>query len=128
MLSAILITESIMPQARIVLSTAGNLDEAERLAHALVEGRLAACVSLVPKLTSIYRWQGEVERAQEILLLIKTTADQLAAVEAELHRLHSYQVPEFLVLEISAGSQAYLDWLGASVGAAQSPEEPSTAH
>jgi periplasmic divalent cation tolerance protein len=111
-----------MTQARIVSSTAANLDEAERLAHALVAARLAACVNLIPNLTSIYRWQGKVEQSQEILLLIKTTAEQLAALEAELHRLHSYQVPEFLVLTIPAGSQPYLDWLGASVGAAATPK------
>ena len=113
-----------MTQARIVLSTAANLDEAQRLAHALVEARLAACVNLIPNLTSIYRWEGKIEQSQEILLLIKTAADQLAALEAELHRLHSYQVPEFLVIAIPAGSQPYLGWASRSPAAAPPKIDP----
>lgn len=101
---------------RIVLTTAGSRDEAERIAHALVDERLAACVNLVPGLTSIYRWQGAVESAGEILLLIKTNAQNLAALEGKLRELHSYDVPEFLVLIPDTASQPYLDWLRSSVG------------
>ena len=100
--------------ARIVLSTTGSRDEAERIAHALVEQRLAACVNLVPGLTSIYRWQGAVESAEEILLLIKTTRQNLEALEDKLRELHSYDVPEFLVLTPESASQPYLDWLVAA--------------
>jgi len=97
--------------ARIALTTAGSADEARKLAYALVEGRVAACVNLVPDVMSIYRWQGAIEEASEVLLVIKTTQRQLAAVEAMLRELHSYDVPELLALDVEAGSQPYLDWL-----------------
>jgi periplasmic divalent cation tolerance protein len=96
---------------RIVLSTAGSREEAERVAHALVDDGLAACVNLVPGLTSIYRWQGVVESADEVLLLIKTTAARLEVVEAALRAAHSYDVPELLVLTTESASEAYLAWL-----------------
>lgn len=100
---------------RIVLTTVASSDEAERLARELVERRLAACVNLIPNLTSIYRWQGAVEQADEVLLIIKTTQDQLPALEAAIRELHSYAVPEFLVLNVESGSQPYLAWLLDSV-------------
>jgi periplasmic divalent cation tolerance protein len=103
------------PPARIVLTTAANPEEAARLGRTLVEERLAACATMIPGAQSIYRWKGEVESATETLLLIKTGLEQLAALEARLHELHSYQVPEFLVLKIDAVSQPYLDWLQASL-------------
>jgi periplasmic divalent cation tolerance protein len=96
---------------RIVLSTAGSRSEAERIAHALVEPQLAACVNLIPGLQSIYRWQGKVESAEEVLLLIKTTAANLDRVEAALRAAHSYELPEFLVLAPESGSEAYVRWL-----------------
>lgn len=96
---------------RLVLTTARSLDEAERIGHALVEERVAACVNIVPGLTSIYRWQGALETAAEILLVIKTIDGNLAAVEAAIERLHSYDVPEFLVLTPEAAGKPYLDWL-----------------
>ncbi|MBV8632324.1 MAG: divalent-cation tolerance protein CutA [Silvibacterium sp.] len=101
--------------ARIVISTAGSEEEAARIARKLVEGRLAACVSRLSGLTSVYRWQGAVEEAAEVLLLIKTSAEQLPAVEAAMRELHSYELPEFLVLPVAEGSHAYLDWLFASL-------------
>jgi periplasmic divalent cation tolerance protein len=104
-----------IPPARIVLTTAANPDEAARLARALVEERLAACVTLIPAVQSIYRWQGRIESSAETLLLLKTGSDQLTALEARLHELHSYQTPEFLVLAVESGSQSYLDWLHASL-------------
>ena len=104
--------------ARIVLTTAADAEEGRRLGRALVEERLAACVSLVPGVESIYRWKGEVESAGEILLLIKTGVEQLAALEARLHELHRYETPEFLVLRVEAGSAPYLEWLAGSVGKA----------
>ncbi|MGC2637953.1 MAG: divalent-cation tolerance protein CutA [Acidobacteriaceae bacterium] len=102
-------------EARLVLTTAGSRDEAERIAHALVEQRLASCVNLVPGLTSIYRWQGAIESTDEILLLIKTAAQHVDALEARLRKLHSYDVPEFLVLTPESASQPYLAWLLESV-------------
>ncbi len=103
------------PQARIVLTTTANHDEAARLAGALVEERLAACATLIPTVESIYRWEGQIESSTETLVLLKTAPDQLAALEARLHELHSYQVPEFLVLNVESGSHPYLEWLLASL-------------
>jgi periplasmic divalent cation tolerance protein len=101
--------------ARVVLNTTATAEEAERLASVLVEERLAACVSLIPSVRSIYRWQGKVEDSTETMLLIKTSVEQLAALEARIHALHSYETPEFLVLPVESGSAAYLDWLMASL-------------
>jgi periplasmic divalent cation tolerance protein len=100
-----------MPPIRLVLTTTANPEEAARLGRTLVEERLAACATLIPGAQSIYRWQGEIESATETLLLLKTGPEQLAALEARLHELHSYQTPEFLVLKVDAASQPYLDWL-----------------
>lgn len=100
---------------RLVLSTAGSREEAERIAHALLAEHLAACVNLIPGLTSIYRWQSAVESAEEILLLIKTRAESVDRVEALVRTLHSYDVPEFLVLGSEAASKPYLEWLLQSV-------------
>jgi periplasmic divalent cation tolerance protein len=103
------------PPARIVLTTVANPEEAARLGRTLVEERLAACATMIPGVQSIYRWQGKVESSTETLLLIKTGPEQLAALEARLHELHSYEVPEFLVLDVDAASQPYLDWMQASL-------------
>jgi periplasmic divalent cation tolerance protein len=97
--------------ARIVLTTADNPKEASHLARTLVEERLAACATLIPAVQSFYRWQGQLEISTETLLLLKTGMDQLAALEARLHELHSYQTPEFLVVPVESGSAGYLDWL-----------------
>jgi periplasmic divalent cation tolerance protein len=99
------------PQARIVLTTVANAEEAALLGRTLVDERLVACATVIPAVQSIYRWKGEIESASETLLLLKTGPDQLAALEARLHELHSYQTPEFLVLPVESGSQPYLDWL-----------------
>ena len=101
------------PPNRLVLTTAANPDEARRLANTLVEEHLAACVTLIPAVESIYRWQGKIESSSETLLLVKTCSDQLAALESRLHALHSYEVPEFLVLDIESASHPYLQWLQA---------------
>jgi len=103
------------PPARIVLTTTANPEEAARLGRALVEERLAACATLVPAVQSIYRWQGQIESSTETLLLLKTGPDQLAALEARLLQLHSYQTPEFLVLGVESASHSYLEWLHASL-------------
>lgn len=109
-------TQNSTPSASIVLSTAASPEEAARISGALVERRLAACVSRLPGVLSIYRWQGAIEEADEILLLIKTSTEKLSDLEAALCELHSYEVPEFLVLPVAAGSRGYLEWLFASVG------------
>jgi periplasmic divalent cation tolerance protein len=100
-----------MTDKRIVLSTAGSEEEAHKIAHILVKRRLAACVNIVPRVQSIYRWKGEIESAQEWLLLIKTRVDKFPAVRDAIGELHSYEVPECIVLEIEDGSLPYLQWL-----------------
>ena len=100
-----------MTDKRIVLSTAGSEQEAHKIAHILVERRLAACVNILPQVQSIYRWKDEIESAQEWLLLIKTRADKFPAVRDAIGELHSYEVPECIVLEIEDGSLPYLQWL-----------------
>jgi len=104
-----------MTDKRIVLSTAGSEDEARRIAHALVEQKLATCVNIVPRVESIYRWQGKVESAQEWLLVIKTSAEKFEAMRDAIGKLHSYDVPECIALEITAGSEAYLRWIDESL-------------
>jgi periplasmic divalent cation tolerance protein len=104
-----------MTDKRIVLSTAGSEDEARKIAHQLVERRLAACVNIVPQIESIYRWQGKMESSREWLLLIKTTAEKFAAVRDAIRELHSYDVPECIAVEIEDGSPAYLEWIEESV-------------
>jgi periplasmic divalent cation tolerance protein len=102
-------------QARIVLTTTASPEEAAILGRRLVEERLAACATLIPAVQSIYRWQGAVESATETLLLLKTSSEQLPALEVRLHELHSYQTPEFLVLPVESVSRPYLDWLQSSL-------------
>jgi periplasmic divalent cation tolerance protein len=104
-----------MTNARIVLTTAGSQEEARKLAHALVERRLAACVNIVPQVESIYRWQGKIETAEEWLLLIKTQADLFDRVRNALKELHSYDLPECMMLEVAAGSPEYLGWIAENV-------------
>ncbi|HZD94977.1 MAG TPA: divalent-cation tolerance protein CutA, partial [Candidatus Sulfotelmatobacter sp.] len=100
--------------ARIVLTTAGSQEEAQTIAHALVERRLAACVNIVPRVESIYRWQDKVESADEWLLLIKTQASIFERVHDAVKELHSYELPECIMLEVVAGSHEYLDWIGSN--------------
>lgn len=98
--------------ARIVLVTCANLIEARSIAGKLVRKRLAACVTIVlGPIQSVYRWKGKVETSREQLLVIKTIDKQLPALETEIKRLHSYDVPEFLVLPAVHGSADYLEWL-----------------
>lgn len=99
----------------LIAATAGSRVEAEMIARALVERRLAACVQM-SAITSVYRWNEAVEHAEEVLLLIKTTAAQAEAAEAAIARLHSYGTPEILRLAIVGGSADYLAWLSAAVG------------
>jgi len=104
-----------MTDKKIVLTTAGTREEARRIARALVERRLAACVNLVA-VESVYRWKEAVESAEEWLLVIKTTAAAFDEVEAAIQELHSYELPECIALPIEAGSEEYLEWIGDNVG------------
>ena len=101
--------------AVVVLITAGSREEALRLAEMLVGARLAACVQVLPEMESIYHWQGQVQRAPEVLLLVKTTAARFALLEHEVRALHSYETPEIVALPITAVSAPYLEWLTAAV-------------
>ncbi|MGQ9634109.1 MAG: divalent-cation tolerance protein CutA [Bryobacteraceae bacterium] len=95
----------------VVFSTCSSSEEAEKLARTLVEERLAACVSIVPGVQSIYRWRGQIESSSEYLLMIKTRRDRMPSLRAAFERLHSYEVPELLALSVIDGAPAYLEWL-----------------
>jgi periplasmic divalent cation tolerance protein len=95
----------------VVLMTAPNAEEATRIAEMLVERKLAACVQILPPMTSIYVWKGEVERASEILLIAKSTRAKFDELEEAVRAIHSYETPEIIALPIVAGSPSYLSWL-----------------
>ena len=95
----------------VVLMTAANRGEANQIAEMLVSARLAACVQILPEIESVYRWQGEVKREKEILLLAKTVASRFAEVESKVRALHSYETPEIIAVPITASSAPYLEWL-----------------
>ena len=103
------------PQPRIVLTTESTLDEANKLGRALVEERLVACATLLPVVQSIYHLDDQLQSAPETMVMLKTTTDKLEALEARLHQLHTYRVPEFLVLPVEYGSKSYMDWMMQSV-------------
>ena len=105
-----------MTDKRLVLTTAGSQEEANKIAHALVERRLAACANVVSPVQSVYRWQGKVETAQEWLLIIKTTAAVFPALSEAIRQLHSYDVPECIAITIEEGSESFLTWIAESVG------------
>ena len=100
-----------MTNARIILTTAGSQEEAGKIAHALVERRLAACVNIMPRIESIYRWNQQVESAEEWLLIIKTRGQRFEEVRGAIEELHSYELPECVMLEVTAGNREYLDWI-----------------
>jgi periplasmic divalent cation tolerance protein len=110
----------------VALTTAGSDADAERLARALVERRLAACVNVVPRVVSHYRWKGALQRDEERLLVVKTRAERVGALRAALVELHPYELPELVVLQVAAGHAPYLAWLDECVlgGAAPHPPGP----
>lgn len=95
----------------VILITAPSLESARQIARLLVEKRLAACVNLLPGVTSIYRWEGQVQEDAEVLLICKTQRARLAVLQEEVKAIHPYQVPEILALPVVAGLDAYLNWL-----------------
>ena len=94
----------------LIITSCGSRDEADLIATALVEAALAACVQIIPA-TSVYRWRGAVERGEEFLLHIKTRAALADRVEARIGELHSYELPECIMLNIAGGSDDYLEWM-----------------
>lgn len=100
----------------LVLTTIAAEADGAALARTLVDERLAACVNLLPAMTSVYRWRGQVEQDRELQVVIKTTRDRLGDLETRLRELHSYELPEFLVIAADEGSAAYLRWVSESAG------------
>ena len=108
----------------VVLNTCATEADAEHVARALVNARLAGCVTLIPAARSIYHWQGAVEENTECLLLIKSSRELFPELQAEIEKLHSYAVPEVMALPVVAGSENYLNWLTASL---RNPAAPTPA-
>jgi periplasmic divalent cation tolerance protein len=104
-----------MTDKRLFLSTAPTKEEAATLASELVGRRLAACVNIVGPISSVYRWQGEVENSEEFLLMIKSTEECSPAIQQTLVELHSYKVPELICLPIEGGLESYMSWIAANV-------------
>ena len=104
-----------MTDKRIVLTTAGSEEEARKIAKHLVDQRLAACVNIVPRIISLYRWQGKVEEATEWLVIVKTTQPAFVEVREAINQLHSYDLPECVSIAVEDGSPDYLQWVGESV-------------
>jgi periplasmic divalent cation tolerance protein len=108
-----------MTDVIVVFMTAGSVGEARRIADHLVETRSAACVQILPEIESVYRWNGEVQREKEVLVLAKTTAEKFAELEKSVRSMHSYETPEILAVPVVAGSSPYLDWLSENVRSKQ---------
>ncbi len=108
-----------MAQPILILCTCPNEEEAVRLAESLVAEHLAACVNILPRMLSIYRWQGKVETAAEHLLVIKSTQQRFSNLESRIGQLHSYDTPEIIAVPIGEGSEKYLQWLNEQVQAAE---------
>lgn len=105
-----------MSKPVVVLSTCANIDTAQKIASALIEQRLAACVSIVNGVHSTYRWQGKINVDAEALMIIKTFSGHLDAATDVVKRLSGYEVPEFIAIDITGGSTEYLDWLKVECG------------
>jgi periplasmic divalent cation tolerance protein len=101
-----------MTDGIVVLSACATAEEAERIARALLEKRLAACVNVLPGARSLYHWRGAIEESAEWLVLIKSRRELFPELRGEIERLHSYEVPEVLALTVVDGAPAYLDWMG----------------
>jgi periplasmic divalent cation tolerance protein len=100
----------------VVLITTGSLEEARRIADVLVQQRKAACVNIVPQVSSMYRWEGRIQEDEESLMIVKTRAELLPEVVDSVRAAHSYEVPEIIALPVAGGNQDYLDWLGRETG------------
>jgi periplasmic divalent cation tolerance protein len=109
------VTSAAEPAVVLVLTTLGESADAAAFARTLVDERLAACVNVLPPMTSVYRWQGKVEQDREQQIVIKTEAARVEALEVRVRELHPYELPEFLVLPAGGGSTAYLAWVSESV-------------
>lgn len=108
-------------QVRVVLMTAPDRDTATRITRSLVEERLIACGNVVPGLTSIYRWDGEVQEDPEVLVILKTDAETLPELLRRAPELHPYEVPELLALPVTEGLPSYLEWVADECGGTPTP-------
>ena len=104
-----------MQERLVVLITAGSQEDADRIANVLVAEMLAACVNILPGVTSVYRWEGEVQRDQEWLLVVKTTREVLDDLVRRVQAIHSYDLPEIIALPVVGGSKGYLRWIDGEV-------------
>jgi len=104
-----------MTDYRVIFIACPGLDEAERIAQVLVEEKLAACVNILPKITSIFWWENKVERTEELLLIVKTKRDRVKRLIDLVKKIHSYRVPEIISLSITEGSKDYLEWVEKAV-------------
>jgi len=95
----------------VVFITTSNEDEAVKIAHALVEARLAACVNIIKEIRSIYLWQGKIEDDKEVLMIVKSRRKHFVAISKKVKEMHSYEVPEVIALPIVDGAENYLKWL-----------------
>lgn len=100
----------------LIYTTYPSLVEASKAGRALVETGLCACVNIIPGMRSIYRWEGRIEEAEEIVMILKTRAGNAARITGAVKRSHSYEMPAVLVLPVSGGNQAYIDWILAATG------------
>jgi periplasmic divalent cation tolerance protein len=105
-----------MSDIRVLLSTTDSEAEAKRIAHDLVQQHLVACVNILSRVQSIYRWQGQIEETHEYLLIIKTRSDRVEQVISRITAIHNYDVPEVITLEVTSGSKPYLDWVYSEAG------------
>lgn len=112
---------------RLVFITAPNEAEARKIANSLVEENLAACVSIVPKIVSIYRWEGKVTEDEELLLIVKTSEEKFSALSESVVKLHSYKTPEIIAIAIADGLKSYLDWIDDSLGSSLTEKIPIRA-
>lgn len=107
-------SSTVQPVVLVLTTIAAEADGAA-LARTLITEQLAACVNVLPAMTSVYRWKGQVEQDREQQIVIKTTADRVSALEGRIRELHAYELPEFLVLSAEGGSAAYLAWVEEAV-------------
>lgn len=109
-------SEPSSERVMVALTTAPSAEVAERIGRSLVEDRLAACVNVVAGITSIFKWEGSIERESEVLVILKTTAGHVEALERRVVELHPYEVPEVIAFPVEAGHAPYLSWVRAEVG------------
>ena len=109
------IFERMQSELQLALCTVPDRETADAIARALVDGRLAACVNIIPGLTSVYRWEGKTETAAELLLLIKTSGNNWQALEKTIVGMHPYELPEIITVPLAGGLPAYLDWVAGAM-------------